>query len=215
MRREAYLAEEFVEKMRSRYYHEKKMDDFFPRKLKNIAVLGVDLQNFFLNPKYRAYLPSSENLIKNLERFYTHSKNTGLKIIFTRHEHRRPENMAQWWHDEMLPDTEKTEIAEALVNFADYVVEKRTYDAFYHTKLDEILKNLEIEAVIITGVMTHLCCETTARSAFVRGYNVIFPIDGTATQNASLHECTLRAISHGFAPTPTLEDVMEWMQRWE
>jgi isochorismate hydrolase len=51
--------------------------------------------------------------------------------------------------------------------------------------------------------MTHLCCETTARSAFVRGFEVFFTIDGTATYNQGFHLGTLVNLSHGFA-TPVL-----------
>ena len=104
---------------------------------------------------------------------------------------------------------ESTEIDARLSIFADEVINKHTYDAFYDTDLENILRKMNVNTVIITGVMTHLCCETTARSAFVRGFNVIFPLDGTITQNSKQHECTLRALSHSFAVTPTLKDFEE------
>ena len=53
--------------------------------------------------------------------------------------------------------------------------------------------------MVVSGVMTHLCCETTARSAFVRGFEVFFLIDGTATYNKEHHLATLLNLSHGFA----------------
>ena len=65
----------------------------------------------------------------------------------------------------------------------------------------------QVTDVVITGVMTHLCCETTARSAFVRGYRVWFPVDGTATFNLDFHLGTLRALAHGFASIPLVRDV--------
>ena len=74
-----------------------------------------------------------------------------------------------------------------------------------------MLGKLGVETVIVTGVMTHLCCETTAREAFVRGFNVVFPVDGTLTQNRLFHEATLRNLSHGFAVTPLLREVLEWL----
>ena len=113
----------------------------------------------------------------------------------------------------MPRNSSETQIIEELGKYGDAIIEKNTYDAFYRTNLEALLKEMNIETGIITGVMTHLCCETTARSAFVKGFNVIFPIDGSLTQNAELHEGTIRAISHGFAPTPTLKDVIEWMRR--
>ena len=47
--------------------------------------------------------------------------------------------------------------------------------------------------------MTHLCCETTARSAFVHGYEVFFLVDGTATYNQDFHRASLMNLAHGVA----------------
>ena len=85
------------------------------------------------------------------------------------------------------------------------VLSKHQYDAFYESNLESILGENEITDVVISGVMTHLCCETTARSAFVRGFQVWFTVDGTATYNREFHKATLVNLSHGFA-TPVLVD---------
>ena len=207
MHREDYLNGEFVERMK-RYYRREKLESM-PKKL---AVIGIDLQKIFLDSKFHAYLPSSPRLIENLLMFYEFAKGEKIPVILTRHCHEFPEHMARWWNSEMPCESEATEIHPGLMEFGDFLVEKRTYDAFHGTNLDGILRNLNVETVIITGVMTHLCCETTARNAFVRGYNVIFPIDGTITQNSELHEGTLRAISHGFAAVPTLREIIEWLR---
>ncbi|OMO94063.1 Isochorismatase-like protein [Corchorus capsularis] len=82
---------------------------------------------------------------------------------------------------------------------ADKVVEKNTYSAFQNTGLREMLVERGLEEVIITGVMTNLCCETTARDAFVKGFRVFFSTDATATSEVELHEATLKNITCGFA----------------
>lgn len=51
----------------------------------------------------------------------------------------------------------------------------------------------------MTGVMTNLCCETTAREAFVKGFRVFFSTDATATLDLELHEATLKNLAYGFA----------------
>lgn len=76
---------------------------------------------------------------------------------------------------------------------------KHTYSAFYDTDLDSYLKQREKTEVIITGVMTNCCCETTAREAFIRGYRVFFSTDATATTNEDLHTCSLKTLAFGFA----------------
>jgi isochorismate hydrolase len=57
---------------------------------------------------------------------------------------------------------------------------------------------LRIE-VAICGVMTNLCCETTARSAFCKNYNVLFIGDGCATATDEMHKMSLINLSYGFA----------------
>ena len=56
--------------------------------------------------------------------------------------------------------------------------------------------------------MTHLCCETTARDAFMRGYQVFFLMDATATYTEALHFGSLRSITHGFGICTTTERIM-------
>lgn len=79
------------------------------------------------------------------------------------------------------------------------VVEKSTYSAFENTGLQERLVEMGVEEVIVTGVMTNLCCETTAREAFVKGFRVFFSTDATATSDLELHEATLKNLAYGFA----------------
>jgi isochorismate hydrolase len=81
----------------------------------------------------------------------------------------------------------------------DGILDKNRYSAFWDTGLDESLKSIDIEELIITGVMTNCCCETTAREAFVRDYRVFFVADATATVNDELHIASLKNLSYGFA----------------
>jgi nicotinamidase-related amidase len=62
-----------------------------------------------------------------------------------------------------------------------------------------VLQANKIEDVIIVGVMTNCCCETTAREAFMYGYRVFFISDATSTINEDLHLAALKNVSFGFA----------------
>lgn len=73
------------------------------------------------------------------------------------------------------------------------------YIPFLGTNLEETLSEMGAKEVIVTGVMTNLCCETTAREAFVRGFRVFFSTDATATSSADLHDATLKNMAYGFA----------------
>jgi nicotinamidase-related amidase len=80
------------------------------------------------------------------------------------------------------------------------VVNKTTYSAFTSTGLDGMLRNLRIETLVIGGVVTNRCVETTAREATDRGYQVIVLDDATATYSPEVQEATLLSLqgSHGY-----------------
>ena len=88
------------------------------------------------------------------------------------------------------------------------VMDKTQYDAFYNTDLETRLRDEDVTQVVIGGVMTHLCCETTARSAFVRDFDVFFLVDGTATYNLNYHLSSLRNLSHGFGSMVRVREIV-------
>jgi ureidoacrylate peracid hydrolase len=79
------------------------------------------------------------------------------------------------------------------------VVNKHRYSAFMDTNLDLILRSKGIQTIILTGVNTNVCVESTARDGFMRDYYVVFTSDCTATNVLEDHEATLRNMRYGFA----------------
>lgn len=75
----------------------------------------------------------------------------------------------------------------------------KTHSEFSGTNLEQKLMKMDVKEVMVTGVMTNLCCETTAREAFVRGFRVFFSTDATTTSSMDLHEATLKNLAYGFA----------------
>ena len=166
----------------------------------NCALLVLDMQNYFIDENSHAYVPSAPAIIPGLvdliDLFYKNKRS----VVFTRHvSDRSPATMLKWWRDTTASDDRRSEIISTLDTTDGIILEKSTYDAFLHTDLENILRAKGVVEIVICGVMTHLCCETTARSAFNRNFNVFFPIDGTATYNESFHLSTLMNLSHGFA----------------
>lgn len=95
----------------------------------------------------------------------------------------------------------------------DIVVDKHRYDAFQGTELDLILRSRGIRTVVLTGVVTNVCVETTARAAFVRDYYVAVVEDGTAAYVSEDHEQTLRNIRRFFGVTPSMQQLCAiWAQ---
>jgi len=89
----------------------------------------------------------------------------------------------------------------------DPVVTKHRFNAFQNTDLECILRANAICTLILTGCMTNVCVETTARDAFMRDYYVVVPSDGTATYINADHEASLRNIDRFFGQVTTIDEL--------
>src|SRR6266566_3555084 len=93
------------------------------------------------------------------------------------------------------------------------IVTKHRYGAFESTDLDLVLRSQGIRTVVMTGVATNVCVETTARQAFLRDYYVVFTSDCTATYDQAAHDATLRNIDAFFGQVVSAEEIQAcWEQ---
>lgn len=87
------------------------------------------------------------------------------------------------------------------------VIEKYRYDAFYATNLEPVLRSIrglnQIDTVIITGTLTEVCCESTARGAYMRDYKVAFVSDATGALTAPAQVATENVIRTFFGRVMT------------
>ena len=88
------------------------------------------------------------------------------------------------------------------------IVTKHRYGAFEGTDLDLVLRSRGIRSVIMTGVATNVCVETTARQAFMRDYYVVFTSDCSATFSQAAHDATLYNIDQFFGEVASSEQIM-------
>ncbi len=175
------------------------------------ALLVLDMQAYFLDPASHAFVPSAPAILPNLQRLIAAFAARRRPVVFTRHTNTPADaaSMARWWRDLLAPDSPASAILPALDVTQGLVIEKHQYDAFYQTELEQVLRAAGAEQVVVTGVMTHLCCETTARAAFVRGFEVFFVADGTATYTEAFHRAALLNLTHGFAIPALTEEILE------
>lgn len=167
----------------------------------NAVLLVIDVQERF---RYAV-----EPVLDNIVSLIRCCRERGIKVIFTRHGHHDPIDancmMSVWWGGLAKYGTPEWELLEELHpnangdGLGDLIVDKDTYNAFYRTDLDEQLRKSGVNDVIICGVFTDCCCETTARDAFVRDYRVFFVADATATVNEDLQLNSLKGLAHSSA----------------
>jgi isochorismate hydrolase len=178
------------------------------------ALLVLDMQAYFLDASSHAHVPSAQAIVNNilqLIRAYSHHH---LPIYFSQHIN-TTENagmMSAWWKDLITPDHPYHRLIPAIDPAVGTLIKKSQYDAFHQTPLQEMLQASAVTQLVICGVMTHLCCETTARSAFMRGFEVFFLVDGTATYNLEYHRASLLNLAHGFVSLVFVEDILKPLQ---
>lgn len=173
------------------------------------VLLAIDLQNYFK--------PIVQPILGNILRVIRSCRQVKLPIIFTQHGHTDPPSdggaLEKWWGELILAGTEDWEfLPEITIDERDKILPKKRYSAFFETDLYETLRSRGIKDLIISGVMTNLCCETTARDAFMRDYRVFMLIDGTATRKSELHLATLKNLGFGFAYLLTCDELIQTLK---
>jgi ureidoacrylate peracid hydrolase len=99
-----------------------------------------------------------------------------------------------------------TELQDSLVD-GDHVVRKQEYSAFYNTNLEVLLRILGISQLVMSGVSSNVCVESTVRDAFYRGFEVVVIEDAIAGSFPDLHAATLKSTRLYFGSTMTLKDL--------
>jgi len=182
-----------------------------PFKIHDACLLILDMQRYFLEEESHAWVPSGKTIIPGLIKAARSFRNAKRPVIATQHIN-TTENagmMGSWWSELILKDHPMVGIDPDLEIKPQEIMQKSQYDAFIDSSLESRLVEQGIKQVVIGGVMTHLCCETTARSAFGRGFEVFFLVDGTATYNQEYHQSTLLNLAHGFAVLTTVDQIIK------
>ncbi|MFB9950717.1 cysteine hydrolase family protein [Rhizobium puerariae] len=180
--------------------------DAFEIKPERCALVVIDMQVGFVAHGSAQWIPQAERMLPPLIGFADACRDAGIPVLLTSANTLSPApNDAPRFSKAMAEgnlgdDAPGLEIMTGLHRKGDYLITtKRTYDSFYGTDLDMQLRSRGRDTVIITGTMTNYCCEATARSAFDRGYHVVFMSDLTATDIALCHEATLLTMRRGYA----------------
>ena len=178
----------------------------------SMALMVIDMQVFFCTPGAPAYLDAVDAILPNVKKLINQFRQWNRPVIFTRHVHRADGSdagiMKWWWQDMCVEGTPESEIHPELPPLPnELIVTKHRYSAFYNTDLEIVLRGKGITDLVISGVMTNMCCESTARDAYMRDYKVHFLADATATATVEMHIASLLNLALGFANVTTTSQV--------
>ncbi len=160
------------------------------------AVLVADMLVDFVSPKGKLFVPDTLKTIAPLRSLIDKGRKAGATIAYIQDWHRPDDPEFSIWGPHAIQETSGTRIIPELApSPRDYVIRKRTYDPFFATDLDLLLRQKNIRNVIVTGTVANICVLHAAGSADLRGYEVIVPIDTISALAAFDFQAALRQIS--------------------
>ena len=191
---------------------------FFRINRKTSALLIIDMQNAFLEPGALLEAPMGRDIIARLAQLIEVCRDLDVPLIWVRLDCSEPYGglllekypslreqrvLFKGTHSfELFPDLPVPRENE-------FHIVKHKYDAFHGTDLNTLLRNIGADTLIITGVTTNCCCESTARSAFEHDYKVAFAGDATAAFEARLHEATLATVRELFGRVLSVAEIVK------
>ncbi len=160
------------------------------------AVLIADMLVDFVSPKGKLFVPDTRKTIAPLRRLIDKGRKAGATITYIQDWHRPDDPEFSIWGPHAIQETPGTRVIPELApSPRDYVIRKRTYDPFFATDLDLLLRQKNIKNVIVTGTVANICVLHAAGSADLRGYEVIVPIDTISALTPFDFQTALRQIS--------------------
>ena len=189
------------------------------------ALLVVDMQNYFVSEKERTGCGPAREIVPNINRLSAGLRAGGGHVVWivteaTKEADEAWSNFYETHSDTsganrrkvLVPGQSAYEIWSGLdVLDSDTQFVKARYSAFLKAPggdLETILKGRDIETVLVTGVATNVCCESTARDAMMVGFRTIMVSDGNATYEDYFHQATMRNFLSVFGDVHSTDDLL-------
>jgi len=174
------------------------------------ALVVVDMQNAFMLPGVaHALCPMAEKIVPNINRLAQAVRDTGGTVVWIKTTFKEDALKSWSTYFEMVSPEHGAKRVEALtadskghrlwdtldVRAGDLIVEKNRFSAFIQGSSDlaDILRQRGLETLLITGTVTNVCCESTARDAMMLNFKTIMVTDGNAAVTDADHNASLCA----------------------
>ncbi|MCI0623799.1 MAG: cysteine hydrolase [Acidobacteria bacterium] len=195
------------------------------------ALLIVDMQNDFVRVGAPMEVPEARETIPQHQQLIEYFRKSHLPIVYTRFLAGSERRLLWEFSPQLEPPTlachaghkrayagiHKTLDCAAIIDEIapkpeDAVIDKLGYGAFHRTKLDDTLRKLAVESLVVTGTVTQICVEETAREAFHYGYKTTLVSDAVSSYLPDLHAATLKNFALKFGWVSTTREVLGAMQ---
>jgi len=184
-----------------------------------MALVNIDIQNCFV----QGSAPDGLIVLRRINRLAQVCREVGIVVFHLRHA--LPLGLDPGVLGEIFPivkkgflnrDSETAAFHSELVRDSrDILLEKPHFGAFHDTHLELLLRRRGIDTIMVTGIETNVCCETTAREAMVRDFRVFFLSDGTTTGGVKgmsrdeVQRAALATLGMCFAQVLTVDEMIQ------
>jgi nicotinamidase-related amidase len=195
------------------------------------ALIVVDMENDFVRVGAPLEVPDARETIQVHRRLLDWFRGRGRPVIFTRFV-AGPSRTLMWnWSPEIAPpvcacwpgfqrsyaDIEGERDCVAIVDElaplpGEEQVDKYGYNGFHRTRLTDLLHAHGVDTVLITGTVTQLCVEDTARGAFHEGFQAAVIADAVASYAPDLHRASLQTLAMKYGRVITSEEALREME---
>ncbi|MFE9173694.1 isochorismatase family protein [Streptomyces kebangsaanensis] len=175
------------------------------------ALLVIDMQNDFVLEGYPMEVPMARRRIPRMQEAVAECRAAGIPVVYTRHILLDTFNVSPLetaYNPALLSAGMRkgsfgSEIIDDLKPGSDdVVIVKHRYDAFHNTQLENVLTSIsglrQVDTVIIIGTLTEVCCDSTARGAYMRDFKVAFVSDATGALSDEAQTATEKTIGTFF-----------------
>jgi ureidoacrylate peracid hydrolase len=185
------------------------------------AILVVDVQNDFCEPdgasgKGGRDTGAAMAMIPTLQRLLAAAREHGTNVVFIQTIHEPSTDSDAWVGRRANPDAKNclkgtwgAEFTGIAPLESEPVVIKHRYSAFLNTRLESVLHTLKVENIIVLGVATNVCVESTSRHGFMLDYHTVLVSDCSAAYDQTAHDMTMRTHTQNFGVVATAQEIID------
>jgi len=198
---------------------------------KKTALLAIDMQRAWTDPDGSWYFPQAREAIEPINHLASTLRLGGGRVVWIQHVTGQPGTPEYWatYLDNFLSDAQRDGALAAIqegspfrdldpgldVQESDMRIAKRRYSAMIRTSsnLEWVLREQGIDTVIVAGVQTNMCVESTARDAMMLDFKVFMPHDASAARTPEDHLAGLRTVAQVFADIRPVNDLVALIEQ--
>jgi ureidoacrylate peracid hydrolase len=197
-------------------------DSYEPSKT---ALVVVDMQNFFMKEGEPMASAAAREMVPNVNRLARALRDAGGRVIWIQME-ASEESRTEWsnFHELFRPEGRAYRLSslsrqgeghqlwhELEIDPSDETVVKRRYSAMIQggSDLESVLRRAAIQTVLVVGVATNVCCESTARDSMMRGFRTIMVSDANASFTEAEHGAALLNFITYFGDVQSTDEVLD------